>query len=146
MSDGSFSLKLSSEGKSLVIAYLLWWFFGYLGFHRLYLERPKSAIAFMVLFGLGFVTLFLAWIPLGIWWLCDAYFVYQYTKDKNASFSLLMPSEFSLRTNFSTPNASDKPVSKEAIETLGSLHNLYEKGVISEGEYETQKKKILDSL
>lgn len=49
--------------RSLLIAYLLWFFFGILGIHRFYLGRPVSGVVWLLtggLFGIGwFVDLFL---------------------------------------------------------------------------------------
>jgi len=39
----------SGAGKNMVIAYVLWWFLGVFGAHRFYLERPKSALAQLLL-------------------------------------------------------------------------------------------------
>ena len=67
------------EKKSLLVAYLLWFFLGYVGAHRFYLGRPVSGLIMLILsavtlvltlvsFGfLGFV-----WAVVGLWWLIDA--------------------------------------------------------------------------
>ena len=67
------------EKKSLLVAYLLWFFLGYVGAHRFYLGKPVSALVMLVLsavilvltlvsFGLfGFL-----WFVMGLWWLIDA--------------------------------------------------------------------------
>jgi TM2 domain-containing membrane protein YozV len=140
--NSSYSLSISGDGKNLVIAYVLWWFLGFIGLHRIYLEKKGTGITFIILFILGFVTLFIAWIPLGIWWLLDAYFVYQYVKEanpvKNASELLSIKVD-----SGQNQQIEDKVVSKHSIEMLERLHGLYEKGAISKEEYETQKKSIL---
>lgn len=74
---------LSGAGKNVVVAYLLWWFLGAAGFHRFYLERPKSGLAQLLLLGLGWIPFFIGWIILGFWWLLDAYFVQEYVREFN---------------------------------------------------------------
>ncbi len=67
------------EKKSLLVAYLLWFFLGYVGAHRFYLGKLISGLVMLVLsavvlaltivsFGLfGFL-----WFLMGLWWLIDA--------------------------------------------------------------------------
>ena len=67
------------QKKSLLVAYLLWFFLGYVGAHRFYLGRPVSGVVMLALsavillltlvtFGfLGFL-----WAVVGLWWLIDA--------------------------------------------------------------------------
>lgn len=57
--------------RSIVIAYILWFFLGQLGIHRFYTGRVGTGIA-QLLFGLiGWATtwLLVGWIPLVILWL-----------------------------------------------------------------------------
>jgi len=75
---------LGGAGKNISVAYLLWWFFGILGIHRFYLERPKTGLVQLLLLIFGWLPLFLGWIALGIWWLLDAYFVQEYVRQYNA--------------------------------------------------------------
>ena len=68
--------------KSVAVAYLLWFFLGWLGIHRFYLARTGSAILMLLLvLAAGFFTLIpiiglVAAVPLGlawlVWWLVDA--------------------------------------------------------------------------
>lgn len=140
--NSSYSLKVSGEGKNLLLAYVLWWFLGFIGLHRIYLEKKGTGITFIILFILGFVTLFITWIPLGIWWLLDAYFVYQYVKEANVGVAASEILSIKVDSGQSQ-KAEDKVVSKNSIELLERLHGLYEKGAISKEEYEAQKKEIL---
>lgn len=64
--------------KSIVVAYVLWFFLGYLGMHKFYLRQPLMGIFYCFLFGIGTLTLsiLIGWlfiIPLGILWLIDAF-------------------------------------------------------------------------
>lgn len=64
------------EKKSLVVAYVLWAFFGYVGAHRFYLGRPLSGLIMLALSGvillLSFGVLGFLWFVIGLWWLIDA--------------------------------------------------------------------------
>src|SRR3569623_1563371 len=56
--------RVSNDSKSVLVAYLLWFFLGLLSLHRFYLGRPGTAI--LQIFTLG---------GLGIWWLIDAFLI-----------------------------------------------------------------------
>ncbi|SMQ68737.1 TM2 domain-containing membrane protein YozV [Devosia lucknowensis] len=67
------------EKKSLLVAYLLWFFLGYVGAHRFYLGRPLSGMFMLALSGvillltlISFGFLSFLWAIVGLWWLIDA--------------------------------------------------------------------------
>jgi TM2 domain-containing membrane protein YozV len=67
------------EKKSLVVAYLLWFFLGYVGAHRFYLGRPVSGLIMLafsaivlILSLISFGILGFLWALVGLWWLIDA--------------------------------------------------------------------------
>lgn len=67
------------EKKSLIVAYVLWFFLGYVGAHRFYLGKPISALVLLTLSAsillLTFVSfgfLSFLWFIVGLWWLIDA--------------------------------------------------------------------------
>lgn len=67
------------EKKSLIVAYVLWFFLGYVGAHRFYLGKPVSALVLLALSAsillLTFVSfgfLSFLWFIVGLWWLIDA--------------------------------------------------------------------------
>ena len=67
------------EKKSLLVAYLLWFFLGYVGAHRFYLGRPLSGFIMLALSGVVLVLtlvtfglLSFLWAIVGLWWLIDA--------------------------------------------------------------------------
>lgn len=71
------AMVYDAKKKSLLIAYLLWWFLGSLGVHRMYAGRVASGVAMLVVFvvslaltivAVGFVGL----LVIGAWWLVDA--------------------------------------------------------------------------
>lgn len=71
--------------KSLLLTYLLWFFLGYLGIHRIYCNRAGSGVVMLLLFLIGtflaFIGIgFLFLIPLGIWWLLDALLILTWFK------------------------------------------------------------------
>ena len=37
-------ISVQGEGKNTIIAYVLWWFLGSLGIHRMYLGRTGSGV------------------------------------------------------------------------------------------------------
>jgi len=85
---------LQAEGKNTVIAYVLWWFLGAIGVHRMYLGRTGSGVAMLSLFIIGIVTavlavgyIFLAIV--GIWWLVDGFLTYSMVKEENTKRGLL---------------------------------------------------------
>ncbi len=70
-------MRYDAEKRSVIIAYLLWFFLGYLAFHRFYLSRWISGLIFLALMGIGFVLSFvivgyLILAPMFLWWLIDA--------------------------------------------------------------------------
>ncbi|GLG02244.1 TM2 domain-containing protein [Alicyclobacillus sacchari] len=63
-------------GKSVALAYVLWFFLGYLGIHRLYCGRIGSGIVMAACTVVGGLTapLFIGHVLLfivGVWWLFD---------------------------------------------------------------------------
>jgi TM2 domain-containing membrane protein YozV len=66
--------------KSVGAAYLLWFFLGGFGAHRFYLGHIVSGAIQLVLFVLGWMTVWIVIgaVPLtvvGIWWLVDAFLI-----------------------------------------------------------------------
>lgn len=66
------------QSRNTLIAYLLWFFLGYFGVHKMYVGKWGAGIAQLILFGVGSATaaILIGWIPLalwGLWWLWDAF-------------------------------------------------------------------------
>ena len=138
MVEQTFSVKMRMEGKSIVVAYLLWWFLGMFGGHRFYLGRPKTAIAQLLLFSVGALTAFVifGWVLLFtwfVWWALDVYFTYQIVVEENKKQGVT-DSSFSL--------VKDNGVENE-LDQLEKLHALYEKGGITKEQYEAKKSTLL---
>tara|TARA_X000000368_G_scaffold389643_2_gene352194 strand:- start:1323 stop:1658 length:336 start_codon:yes stop_codon:yes gene_type:complete len=69
-------MQAGLNGRSLLITLLLWFFLGYLGAHRFYLGKYKSAVAMAILTIVGWLTAFIVigifiLIGVGIWWVVD---------------------------------------------------------------------------
>lgn len=132
------SITMNVEGKNLIIAYLLWWFLGWAGVHRMYLGRFGTGLAQLVLFIIGLVTmilivgyLFLAVV--GVWWLLDAYLTYKIVIEENSKLGV-EASSFSFSKIGGIHNELDH---------LEKLHLLYEKGILTKEQYENKKAKLL---
>lgn len=73
------SAQYDIEKKSLVVAYVLWFFLGYVGAHRFYLGRPLSGLLMLALSAVVFTLTLVSfgflgflWFLVGLWWLIDA--------------------------------------------------------------------------
>lgn len=73
------SAQYDIEKKSLVVAYVLWFFLGYVGAHRFYLGKFFSGFLMLALSGVvllltlvSFGFLGFLWFVVGLWWLIDA--------------------------------------------------------------------------
>ncbi len=73
--------EFENQKKSMVVAYLLWFFLGGLGGHRFYVGKPVSALMMTGLWVLGFITV---WIFIGyffffivyVWVFIDAFLLH----------------------------------------------------------------------
>lgn len=88
MSDAAALMRFEANKKSMLVAYLLWWFLGMFGAHRLYMGRIGSGVALLLIsvFSfllmvvlIGFVTIFISFI----WWLIDAFLIPGMVRDWN---------------------------------------------------------------
>jgi len=70
--------RITNEGKSLVAAYIIWWFFGIFGGHRFYLRQTGTAIA-MLIIGLTMVGLCVT----AIWAIVDAFLIPGMVRENN---------------------------------------------------------------
>ena len=85
-------MMFDASRKSLLVAYLLWFFLGTFGIHRFYLNRTGSGIAQLALtlsaYALTLVLVgFLIFIPVGIWWLVDAVLIPGITERRNMALA-----------------------------------------------------------
>ncbi len=71
------AMRYHANAKSLVAAYLIWFFLGYGGVHRMYLGRWVSGLVMLGVFVMSWVLslIFIGYIGLGfilVWWALDA--------------------------------------------------------------------------
>jgi TM2 domain-containing membrane protein YozV len=117
--------------RNLIVALLLWFFLGYgISAHNYYLGRTGVGITQLVLAIIGFITFILGigiliLAALGVWWLIDLIYVFKLTSSSNV-------------ISVNTSKSSD------SLDELEKLHNLYEKKIISEEQYEKRKQDILN--
>jgi len=65
---------------TMAIVYVVWFFLGTIGVHRMISGRVGSGVTMLVLNGLGWLTFligigFVIWAALGIWWIIDAFLI-----------------------------------------------------------------------
>ena len=86
-------------GKSMLIAYVLWFLIGLLGAHRFYLMRVKSGFTFIFLYIAYCFSVYynflifsrLLILILAGWWILDVYFTYTMVIEKNAKVEIEVP-------------------------------------------------------
>ena len=56
-------------GKSALLSYVLWFFLGWLGVHKFYLQQPFQGISYILLWAVGWFTtpIIIGWFILGLW-------------------------------------------------------------------------------
>lgn len=82
-------MRYDAAKKSVLVAYLLWFFIGYFGAHRFYLGRVLSGIVMLVMFLLSMLLTvvaigFLGLLVIGLWWFVDAFLIPGMTASRNA--------------------------------------------------------------
>jgi TM2 domain-containing membrane protein YozV len=81
-------MRYDANKKSVIVAYLLWFFLGMFGVHRLYLGRVASGLILLLLtlvagaLYIVFIGVILMAIP-GLWWLIDALLIPGIVRDHN---------------------------------------------------------------
>jgi TM2 domain-containing membrane protein YozV len=81
-------LRYDAAAKSVLIAYLAWFFLGYGGVHRMYLGRWLSGLLMLAIFGLSLLltVVGVGYIGLGViilWWALDALLIPGITRRAN---------------------------------------------------------------
>lgn len=88
MSDSTDSRRMmeyDAMSKTPVLAYILWFFLGFLGAHRLYSDRVLSGLLQLVVHGIGWLTtpILIGWVFIAIWWVIDAFLIPGWIRDHN---------------------------------------------------------------
>ncbi len=77
--------RVANDGKSAVVAYLLWFFLGIFAAHRFYLGRPLSAIlqilSYFILIGF-------------IWWVIDFFLLPGLIRQENDNLRYRLGAQF----------------------------------------------------
>jgi TM2 domain-containing membrane protein YozV len=70
--------EVKSQGKNMVVAYILWYFLGIVGGHRFYMKKTGTAVAQLIISitVIGMVVTF-------IWWVIDAFLLHTWVKEHN---------------------------------------------------------------
>ena len=85
-------MRYDANKKSTLLAYILWFFLGLFGLHRMYLGRVGSGIAMLALHGLSWLTQYIligcvGFAILGLWWLIDALLIPGMTRTTTTAWS-----------------------------------------------------------
>jgi TM2 domain-containing membrane protein YozV len=120
--------------KSKGTAYVLWFFFGLLGVHKFYLNKAGLGILYFFTCGLFFIGWFIDLFTLGSQ--VDTYnalFGRQFGGNSNNVHNIVV----------NVPHHAQQPSQPSMHDQLQRLHDLKEKGILTEDEYAAQKGKVL---
>ncbi|TCT11997.1 TM2 domain-containing membrane protein YozV [Tepidamorphus gemmatus] len=86
--DATRMMQYDALSKSPVLAYILWFFLGFLGAHRMYSDRVPSGLLQLVVHGIGWLTtpILIGWVFIAIWaiwWVIDAFLIPGWIRDHN---------------------------------------------------------------
>ena len=92
--------EIKSQGKNMLLAYVLWYFLGIIGGHRFYMKKTGSAIAMLILSitVIGLIATF-------IWWVVDAFLVHTWVKEHNRNLEYRLVSQILAQQAPPAPNS-----------------------------------------
>lgn len=70
--------EVKNRGKSMIVAYILWYFLGLFGGHRFYMGRTGSAVAQLII-SITIIGMFIT----SIWWIVDAFLTHKWVNEYN---------------------------------------------------------------
>lgn len=81
-------MRFEAAKKSVLVAYLLWFFLGVFGLHRIYLGHVVSGLLMLALWGVGTLlsVILIGYVILVVpflWWLLDAVLIPGLARDAN---------------------------------------------------------------
>lgn len=81
-------MEYHARSRSALLAYLLWFFLGFAGAHRMYSARVPTGLLQLVIHGIGWLTtpILIGWLFIGVWavwWVVDAFLILGWIRDYN---------------------------------------------------------------
>lgn len=81
-------MEYDARRRSALLAYVLWFFLGFAGAHRMYAARVPSGLIQLLVHGIGWLTtpILIGWLFVGIWavwWVIDALLIPAWIRDYN---------------------------------------------------------------
>ncbi len=81
-------MMYDANKKHMVLAYVLWFFLGAFGAHRMYINRTMSGIIMAILTVISWITLYIiiggfGLIIVTIWWVIDAFLIMGWVERHN---------------------------------------------------------------
>lgn len=81
-------MRFEASKKSVLVAYLLWFFLGWLGVHRFYLGYTMSAVIMVALWLIGTVLsiILIGYVILlipALWWVVDLFLIPGMARERN---------------------------------------------------------------
>lgn len=132
---------MKNKSTAVILAIL----FGGLGIHHFYLGNTKSGLTYLIVWLLFFWTVF---VPI-ILWIIELIEGINLANKSQYEFDALYNSNASRNQNFyndiNYDNEHTSRNQKNKTEQLFDLKKLYDAGVLTEEEFNTQKSKILNS-
>ncbi|HJA73567.1 MAG TPA: NINE protein [Candidatus Limosilactobacillus faecipullorum] len=106
-----FGQEIELQKKNTIIAYVLWWFFGFMGGHRYYLGKIGSAIAMTLIFWLGIWVFGIGAAITLIWALVDVFMISSWLKEDQEQVENKVYNDLLTRRKITDKNLQSKPIS-----------------------------------
>lgn len=109
-----FNQEVENKKKNPIIAYLLWWFTGFMGGHRYYFGKTGSAIAMTLIFWLLVWLFGLGALITGIWALVDVFLINGWLKEDNAKVEAQVFNDLMMNHNIAPVSREEAPAQVKA--------------------------------